>query len=151
MTRSMGDATRSNLTWALEVMAKEYPNRSDYSVELGWNLMVTRQFDKAEEILQVKVWLKIPATGQTHRKRSSFQEASRRFPNLQNAKILLALCSKLMRRNGMETRVGEGEAEAALSGGERSDVNAELHCSLANAYRQTDKSGRKMLYTVHTI
>ena len=51
-----------------------------------------------------------------------------------------------MRRNGMETRVGEGElAEAALSGGERSDVNAELHCSLANAYRQTDKSGRKML------
>ena len=151
MTRSMGDATRSNLTWALEVMAKEYPNRSDYSVELGWNLMVTRQFDKAEEILQVKVRLKIPATGQTHRKRSSFQEASRRFPNLQNAKILLALCSKLMRRNGMETRVGEGEAEAALSGGERSDVNAELHCSLANAYRQTDKSGRKMLYTVHTI
>ena len=64
---------------------------------------------------------------------------------MQNAKILLALCSKLMRRNGMETRVGEGEAEAALSGGERSDVNAELHCSLANAYRQTDKSGRKML------
>ena len=58
MTRSMGDATRSNLTWALEVMAKEYPNRSDYSVELGWNLMVTRQFDNAEEILQVKVRLK---------------------------------------------------------------------------------------------
>lgn len=58
MTRSMGDATRSNLTWALEVMAKEYPSRSDYSVELGWNLMVTRQFDNAEEILQVKVRLK---------------------------------------------------------------------------------------------
>ena len=44
-----------------------------------------------------------------------------------------------MRRNGMETRVEEGEAEAALSGGERSDVNAELHCSLANAYRQTNE------------
>lgn len=55
MTRSMGDATRSNLTWALEVMAKEYPNKSDYSVELGWNLMVTRQFAKAEEILQVRM------------------------------------------------------------------------------------------------
>ena len=73
MTRSMGDATRSNLTWALEVMAKEYPSRSDYSVELGWNLMVTRQFDNAEEILQVKVRLKSqeqvkPSNRQTHRK-----------------------------------------------------------------------------------
>ena len=53
MTRSMGDATRSNLTWALEVMAKEFPNKSDYSVELGWLLMVTEQFVKAEEVLQV--------------------------------------------------------------------------------------------------
>ena len=50
----MGDATISNLTWALEVMAREYPNKSDYSVELGWNLMVTRQFAKAEEILWVR-------------------------------------------------------------------------------------------------
>ena len=49
----MGDATRSNLTWALEVMAKEFPNKSDYSVELGWNLMVTEQLTKAEEVLQV--------------------------------------------------------------------------------------------------
>ena len=53
MTRSMGDATRSNLTSALEVMAREFPNKSDYSVELGWNLMVTEQFAKAEEVLQV--------------------------------------------------------------------------------------------------
>ena len=53
LTRSLGDAARSNLTWALEVMAKEFPNKSDYSVELGWNLMVTEQFAKAEEVLQV--------------------------------------------------------------------------------------------------
>ena len=64
----MGDATRSNLTWALEVMAKEYPNKSDYCVELGWNLMVTRQFERAEEILQASVKQKcIPITAQTHR------------------------------------------------------------------------------------
>ena len=43
-----------------------------------------------------------------------------------------------MRRNGMETMMEEGEAEAALSGGQKSDAIAELHCSLANAYRQTN-------------
>ena len=53
MTRRMGDAARSDLTWALEVMAKEFPSKIDYSVELGWNLMVTRQFEKAAGILQV--------------------------------------------------------------------------------------------------
>ena len=56
-----------------------------------------------------------------------------------NAKTLLALCSKLMRRSGMDARMGEGEAEAALLAAGRTDVNAELHCSLANAFRQSGR------------
>ena len=42
-----------------------------------------------------------------------------------------------MRRIGMEARMGEGEAEMALLAAGRTDVNAELHCSLANAFRHS--------------
>ena len=35
----------------------------------------------------------------------------------------------------MEARMGEGEAEMALLAAGRTDVSAELHCSLANAFR----------------
>ena len=112
MTRRLGDATRSSLTSALEVMAKEFPNKVDYIVELGWNLMVTRQFEKAERALQVgdlncdtvatasmsiydavySLWIMPNAM---------LQVASRRFPNHQTATILLDLCSKLIRRNAI--------------------------------------------------
>ena len=37
----------------------------------------------------------------------------------------------------MEARMGEGEAEMALLAAGRTDVNAELHCSLANAFRHS--------------
>ena len=40
----------------------------------------------------------------------------------------------------METRLSEAEAKAALSGEERTDLSAELHCSLANAFRRNHSS-----------